>query len=219
MCYAIDIDEPTRRETEVTQKRIEAASLHPDPHNANKGTKRGRALLEQSIKQHGAGRSILADKHGVIIAGNKTLETAEGLGLPVRIIESDGTELVVVQRTDLDLEHDPAARALAYADNRVGQVDLEWDAEQMKADLAKGIDLTAFWQTPELDSLLTALPPSASVFAPTLTPQTSTALTSAEDVNQAQQNLDDKFKPRLQLRPIVCPHCAGEFYLDAEKSE
>ena len=77
----------------------------------------------------------------------------------------------------------------------------------------------AFWQTSELDSLLTALPPSASVFAPVLTPQTSTALTSAADVTQAQQALDDKFKPRLTLRPIVCPYCAGEFHLDAEKPE
>ena len=194
-------------------------TLRQDPNNANKGTKRGRALLEESLRQHGAGRSILADKHGVIIAGNKTLETATELGLPVRIVESDGTELVVVKRTDLDLEHDPAARALAYADNRVGQVDLQWDAEQMRKDLAAGIDLQAFWQTSELDILLTALPPSASVFAPTLTPQTSTALTSVEDVNRAQQALDDKFKPRLQLRPVVCPHCAGEFFLDAEKPE
>lgn len=213
----------------MAQKPTSASPLHPDPQNANKGTKRGRALLEASLRDHGAGRSILADKHGVVIAGNKTLETAEGLGLPVRVVETDGTELVVVQRTDLDLAQDPAARALAYADNRVGQVDLEWDTEQMRKDLATGVDLQAFWQTSELDSLLAALPPSASVFAPTvppgivfaptLTPHTSTALTSAEDVSQAQQVLDDKFKPRLQLRPIVCPHCCGEFYLDKDKPE
>jgi hypothetical protein len=197
------------------------SGLRQDRSNANKGTKRGRALLEESLRKHGAGRSILADKHGTIIAGNKTLETAEGLGLSVRIVESDGTELVVVQRTDLDLERDPAARKLAYADNRVGQVDLQWDVEQMQADLNTGIDLQAFWHQAELDVLL-AVPStatSAEAFQPTLAPQTSTALTSAEDVQQAQQNLDDKFKPRLHLRPIVCPHCAGEFFLDAEKAE
>ena len=33
---------------------------------------------------------------------NKTHEVATGIGLPVRIIETDGNELVVVQRTDLD---------------------------------------------------------------------------------------------------------------------
>lgn len=44
--------------------------LTTDPHNANKGTARGRGLLEQSLRSYGAGRSALADKHGVLIAGN-----------------------------------------------------------------------------------------------------------------------------------------------------
>ncbi len=196
-------------------------TLKPDPHNANKGTLRGRALLEKSLREHGAGRSILADKNGVIIAGNKTLAGAVEIGLPVRIVETDGTELVVVQRTDLDLEHDSSARKLAYADNRIAQLDLHWDAEQMQADLSAGIDLQAFWQEAELNVLLALPAPMTTpdVFQPSLAPRTSTALTSTEDVAQAQQTLDEKFKPRLQLRPLVCPHCAGEFYLDAEKPE
>jgi hypothetical protein len=45
--------------------------LAPDKRNANRGTVRGRALLEDSLRRYGAGRSILADKHGNIIAGNK----------------------------------------------------------------------------------------------------------------------------------------------------
>ena len=67
-----------------------------DPANANKGTERGRALVEASLQECGAGRSILADRDGTIIAGNKTLEAARKLGLPVRIIDSAGEELVVV---------------------------------------------------------------------------------------------------------------------------
>jgi hypothetical protein len=47
--------------------------LTPDPRNANKGSERGTGMLEHSLRSYGAGRSILADKHGVIIAGNKTL--------------------------------------------------------------------------------------------------------------------------------------------------
>src|ERR1041384_588040 len=103
---------------EVPRKLTDLSSLTPDTHNANQGTQRGRGLLEKSLRQYGAGRSILADKNGVIIAGNKTLETAADLGLPVKVVETDGTELVVVQRTDLDLTRDKAARELAYADNR-----------------------------------------------------------------------------------------------------
>jgi hypothetical protein len=132
--------------------------LQPDPHNANKGTARGRALLEKSLRQYGAGRSIVSDKHDVTICGNKTLEAAADIGLPIRIVETDGTELVVVKRTDLDLATDKAARELAYADNRVAEVDLEWDAEQLAEDRAAGIDLEGFWHAHELDALIEGLP-------------------------------------------------------------
>ena len=56
--------------------------LTPDPQNANKGTERGVEMLEQSLRSYGAGRSLLIDKNGVVIAGNKTLEAAASIGLP-----------------------------------------------------------------------------------------------------------------------------------------
>src|SRR5579871_2460837 len=115
-------------------KRIESIEdLTPDGANANRGTERGRGMLEQSIRQYGAGRSIVADREGRVIAGNKTLTAAAKMRLPVRVVETDGSELVVVQRQDLDLEQDAAARELAYADNRTTQIDLAWDAEQIAA--------------------------------------------------------------------------------------
>lgn len=114
--------------------KIDDAGLKPDRQNANKGTQHGRGLLEKSLRKFGAGRSILADKDGNIIAGNKTLDAAAEIGLPVRVVETDGHELVVVKRTDLDLYSDKAARQLAYADNKVAELDLEWDEEQIAAD-------------------------------------------------------------------------------------
>lgn len=122
----------------MARKKISAIDdLTPDPLNANRGTERGAALLEDSLRRYGAGRSILADRNGVVIAGNKTLEKAAELGIPIRTIPTKGTELVVVVREDLDLINDPAdkARALAYFDNRVGELDLSWDTEQILADL------------------------------------------------------------------------------------
>lgn len=126
----------------MSKRLANLADLTPDTHNANRGTARGRGLLERSLRQYGAGRSILADQHGNIIAGNKTLEAAADLGLPIRVIETDGTELVVVQRSDLDLSTDKAARELAYADNRIAQLDLDWDTEALLADQQAGLDLT-----------------------------------------------------------------------------
>jgi hypothetical protein len=108
--------------------------LTPDARNANVGTTRGRALLGQSLRRYGAGRSILADRHGQIIAGNKTLEHAAALQMPIRVVETDGSELVVVRRTDLDLVQDHRARELALADNRVAELDLAWAGSAASGD-------------------------------------------------------------------------------------
>jgi DNA modification methylase len=116
-------------------------TINPDQHNANKGTKRGRELLKQSLQELGGGRSILLDKDGNIIAGNKTFEGAQEAGLQVRVVKAERGELIAVQRDDLAL-NDPAgeARRLAYLDNRVSELDLNWDAEQVAEDAAAGMD-------------------------------------------------------------------------------
>ena len=125
--------------------------LRPDEKNANRGTERGLGMLEDSLRKYGAGRSILVDKDGVVIAGNKTLESAVDLGFAIRLVKTDGQELVVVQREDLDLEsEDGKARGLAYTDNRSSQVGLDWNVEQIVADVQAGIDLSGLWSMAEL---------------------------------------------------------------------
>lgn len=132
------------------------SDLTPDNNNANLGTERGMNLLETSLEQFGAGRSILIDKNGKIIAGNKTAETAGQLGMEdVIVVPTDGTKVVAVQRTDLDLDNDIKARELAYADNRISELDLNWDLEKLQKDLETGVDLEGhgFWVESELKSL------------------------------------------------------------------
>ena len=136
--------------------------LTPDASNANKGTERGRYALETSLRKYGAGRSILIDRQGRIIAGNKTAETAADVGIDdVIIVQTDGRQLVAVQRTDLDLDS-KEARELAYADNRVAELDLSFDPEQLLADLQAGVDLAQFWRQDELDELLADLTPKTT---------------------------------------------------------
>ena len=92
-------------------KRIRRAEdLTPDARNANRGTPRGRELLGASLRQYGAGRSIVVDRAGRILAGNKTLAQARALDLPVETVQTEGERLVVVQRVDLDLDTDVRAR-------------------------------------------------------------------------------------------------------------
>lgn len=133
------------------------STITPDRRNARKATQRGLGMLERSLRECGAGRSVLLDRHGRIIAGNKTVESAAALGLDeVMVVRTDGKQLVAVVRTDLDLEEDEAARSLAYYDNRTGELS-EWDLEQVQRDLDAGVDLSALWDEPELAGMLAGL--------------------------------------------------------------
>jgi hypothetical protein len=125
------------------------SDLQPDPRNANKGTERGRALLEQSLRSYGAGRSITVDRDGVVIAGSKTLDVAVELGLGMRVVDTDGKDLVVVRRTDLSME-DREARELAIADNRVAEVDLSWDVEVLRELADEGVRVGEFFTPGEM---------------------------------------------------------------------
>src|SRR5688572_30589947 len=76
--------------TKATKERMDepkvietAADLAFDPHNANLGTDRGQELLRESIETCGVGRGIVADKAGVVFAGNKTLKAVREKGIPV----------------------------------------------------------------------------------------------------------------------------------------
>ena len=133
---------------------IKLSELTPDKRNANEGTERGTYMLNYSLEQFGAGRSILTDKNGRIIAGNKTAEAAGAIGLDnVIVVKTDGTKLVAVQRTDLDLETDDEARQLAYADNRVSEVDFSLDLEELKIDIDAGLDLSGLFLGSEIDDM------------------------------------------------------------------
>ena len=111
----------------MSEKTINIEELVQDDHNLNKGTEAGQKLMEKSFKDLGAGRSILVDKDGRIIAGNKSQLAAMAAGIKkVRVIETQGDELIAVKRTDLSLDS-KEGRELAYADNLTTQVNLAWD--------------------------------------------------------------------------------------------
>ena len=109
------------------------SDLLPDDKNFNKGTEFGQHLIEKSLRENGAGRSILLDKNNRIIAGNKTAENAAAIDLDdVVIVETDGTKLVAVKRTDIDLDSEQG-RKMALADNATSAANLDWDEDALKA--------------------------------------------------------------------------------------
>jgi DNA modification methylase len=133
--------------------------LKSDPENANLGTERGREILDASLATVGAGRAPVADREGIVLAGNKTVDRWRAAGGKVRFVETDGSELVVVVRKDLDLRRNPKkARELAYYDNRSSEVGLAWDPARLVDDARAGVvDLSAFWKPSELEEVIARL--------------------------------------------------------------
>ena len=117
-------------------KKISPKSLVYDDRNANLHTEEGHELVNKSLSDLGAGRSILVDQNNKIIAGNLTKEKAEALGYKFLVVDTDGDTLIVHRRTDLDLDNvnDSRARQLAIADNKTAEASLNWDMDQLQAD-------------------------------------------------------------------------------------
>ena len=102
-------------------------------------------MIEKSFRELGAGRSILLDKNNRIIAGNKSQQAAIATGITkVRIVDTEGDEIVAVRRRDVDLDS-KLGRELAFADNATQQVSLAWDeTELQQAAQDYGLDIADF---------------------------------------------------------------------------
>lgn len=106
--------------------------INQDKRNYRKHSDKNKALINKSLKECGAGRSILIDNENNIIAGNGVFEQSQKLGLKTKIVETDGTELVVVKRTDLATDDDKR-KQLAVIDNSASDSS-EFDFELLKTD-------------------------------------------------------------------------------------
>lgn len=106
--------------------------IKQDKKNYRKHGDRNKAMIRRSLEECGAGRSILIDNENTAIAGNGVLEQAEKLGIPIRVIESNCSELIAVKRTDLSPD-DPKRKELALADNATTDAS-DWDFDAMQDD-------------------------------------------------------------------------------------
>lgn len=127
----------------MENNQLDIEQLVQDDHNFNKGTKKGQEVIVKSFKRFGAGRSILLDKDNRIIAGNKSHLAAQDAGIKsVRVIETDGSELIAVKRTDVSLDS-KEGREMALADNATTILNLEWNKDELQyaASMYEGFDI------------------------------------------------------------------------------
>lgn len=107
-------------------------TINYDKRNYRKHSDKNKELIKKSLEECGAGRSIVIDNEDNIIAGNGIYEQAQNLGLKTKVIETDGSELVVVKRTDLATE-DEKRKQLAIMDNSTSDSS-EFDFETLEED-------------------------------------------------------------------------------------
>lgn len=113
-----------------------------DPKNYRVHNDRNKRVIRKSLEDCGAGRSVLIDKDNILIAGNGVYEQAKELGIPIRIIETDGKELVVVKRNDLKSD-DEKRKLLALADNHASDTSM-FDFDLVLQDFS--IDQLDLWE-------------------------------------------------------------------------
>jgi DNA modification methylase len=120
--------------------------LKSDHKNARKRTDRSAKLIAESLQRYGAARSIVIDEDNRILAGNGTIEGAKAAGIKnIRVIETDGTEIIAVKRTGLSEDE---KIGLALADNRTSDLS-DWDKDMLQ-QLSAEHDLAPWFDADDL---------------------------------------------------------------------
>lgn len=125
--------------------------LVEDPENRRKHTPRNIGMIADALQTVGAARSIVIDEENVVLAGNGVVEAAAQAGITkVQTIDVEGDTLVAVRRLNLTPEQ---KRNVAMYDNRAAEL-AEWDVDQLREDVAAGLDMDPFFSPKELEALV-----------------------------------------------------------------
>jgi hypothetical protein len=133
-------------------------ALTQDPKNARRRTQRSTAMIERSLQEFGAARSLVIDEAGRILAGNGTAEAAAAIGIEkVLVVPSDGRTLIAVQRTDLT---EAQKAEYGVADNRASDLS-EFDGAALAGLLEEhpSLDLGPWFTDDEFKALVDGIDP------------------------------------------------------------
>ena len=110
---------------------MQIKDLKQDKRNYRKHNQQNLDLIKKSVSEVGLGRSVVIDNENEIVCGNGLVSTLDK-NTPIKLIETDGSELVVVKRTDLKTD-DEKRKQLAIMDNSTSDSS-EFDLDSLQAD-------------------------------------------------------------------------------------
>lgn len=94
---------------------MKVEDLKFDKRNYRRHSEKNQDLIKKSINEVGFGRSIVIDADNEIVCGNGVVSQI-AKSTPIKVIETNGSELIVVKRTDLKTD-DEKRKQLAVMDN------------------------------------------------------------------------------------------------------
>ena len=110
-------------------KKIKLSSITPDDKNNNKHTAYGMDLLEKSVNKVGIIESITVSNDDKIISGNARHEViGKHFEKEALIIETDGTQPIVIKRTDIESNTKEFYEASILA-NTTAKKNIDFDME------------------------------------------------------------------------------------------
>lgn len=167
--------EVVERELGVKLRRRPIDELKPDPRNMRKHSDRNKSVIAESLREVGAGRSLVTDAHDVTRAGNATMEAARAAGIHTVIeVATDGEELLVHKRRDLTDERQ--GKRLALADNAASDLS-EWDADAIRDEVEEDASI--------LDGILSESEQSAILDVPVPKGEDSKEVDFAQELLEA----------------------------------
>ena len=162
--------------------------------NINRHSVRGMGLLDHVIGKDGWISAITVANDGETFAGSARLETAIdrfGDDAEPIVIDSDGTRPIIVRRIDIANADDPRAVRLGIADNRIHDVNADYDAEIL-ASIAEEVDISDMYFDDELAAIVDA-----------------DAIPEFEPVEMDDQGRLDQIQPKEI--DCKCPQCGHDF--------
>lgn len=94
----------------------------------NKGMRYYKLLLN-SIRKFGLCRSVVVDKNNIVLCGHKVVNASKDCDInKVRVVETNGDELIIVKRTDMDISS-AKTKEMMLVDNLITSKNLEWNTD------------------------------------------------------------------------------------------
>lgn len=190
------------------------AEIKFDKRNYRKHDDNNKRLIKKSLQECGTGRSILVDKEGEIIAGNGVYEQAKKLNMPVKVIETDGKELIAIKRTDLATSDDKR-KQLAVLDNSTSDSS-EFDMDLLREDFElkdlsdMGLEVDMDMSYVEEPNYTPEINPKEEQTLPDLVENLPEELQNTKLAPEAFQEIVSSFKPLRERVIITFPETAKD---------